>query len=66
MGRFVSNQGTAAQLLAQCRVLIQEHTAVGIERCPSVLHSPELETGKDYQIILGKRIRNGGIIFQPC
>lgn len=65
MRRLMGNQGTAAQLLIECRIFIQEHPAVRIECSSRMLHAAELEAGKDDEIVFGKRIRNSRILLQP-
>ena len=65
MRSLVGNQRTPPQLFVQGRLFIQKHTPVIIQCRSGMLHTTKLESGYNNQIVLGKRIRNTGIIFHP-
>ncbi|MPM69549.1 hypothetical protein SDC9_116496 [bioreactor metagenome] len=65
MGSFVGNQLSPGQLFGNGCILFQKHGPVGIESGSHMLHSAILETRNNYNIIFGKGIINGGVIFQP-
>ena len=65
VSRFVGDELGTCQFLVEGRMFAQEHAGIIIQGSSRVFHASVLESRKDDEAILGKGIRDVGIVLQP-
>ena len=65
VSRFMCDELGPCQFFIQSRVFAQEHAVVIVQCRSRMLHATVLEARKNDEAILGERVRDGGIVFQP-